>query len=203
MAAAGPAPRGFSLTGARPLQYGAAANNTSSSTQRKQHWRLTALAPATPRLAARAADAHRGWRSPAGPHGKCSPRAGRRRGTTCADVHCGGRSALGAAAGAEAAPAPSRPLAHPPSPDLSRVSGTHGLCRSVRFFPRSPPLRPRFAGRSSAGRLPALRGVFAIPARRRKPGREKGNTCSFSIRLYAFVCLSLKCSQVVIVHKKR
>lgn len=57
MAAAGPAPRGFSLTGARPFQYGAAANNTGGSTQRKQHWRLTAPASAAPRLAARARDA--------------------------------------------------------------------------------------------------------------------------------------------------
>ncbi|KAM4670290.1 uncharacterized protein AAGF69_003384 isoform 2-T2 [Amazona ochrocephala] len=66
MAAAGPAPRGSSLTGDRPFQYGAAANNTSSSTQRKQHWRLTALAAAAPRLAARAADAHRARALPRG-----------------------------------------------------------------------------------------------------------------------------------------
>lgn len=73
MAAAGPAPRGCSRAGARPFQYGAAANNTSAPTQRKQHWRRTALAPAAPRLAARAADAHRGPRSAARPHGKRSP----------------------------------------------------------------------------------------------------------------------------------
>lgn len=73
MAAAGPAPRGCSRAGARAFQYGAAANNTSASTQRKQHWRRTALAPAAPRLAVRAADAHRGPRSAAPPHGKRSP----------------------------------------------------------------------------------------------------------------------------------
>lgn len=160
MAAAGPAPRGFSLTGARPLQYGAAANNTSSSTQRKQHWRLTALAPAAPRLAARAADAHRGWRSPAGHHGKCSPRAGKRRETTCADVHCGGRSALGAAAGAEAAPAPSQPSFSRPVAGLGDTPALQ--VRAV--FPQEPPLRPRSAGRGSAGRLPALRGGLRDPS---------------------------------------
>lgn len=157
MAAAGPAPRGFSLTGARPFQYGAAANNTSGSTQRKQHWRLTALAPAAPQLAARAADARRGGRPPARPHGKCSLCAGRRRETTSAAMHCGGgrRGAEAAAAAAVSAWLGSARLCPAAPPRLGR-SRLLEACppRGIRAFflpepARSPlpPAAPALPGR--------------------------------------------------------
>lgn len=163
MAAAGPAPRGFSLTGARPFQYGAAANNTSGSTQRKQHWRLTALAPAAPQLAARAADARRGGRPPARPHGKCSLCAGRRRETTSAAMHCGGgrRGAEAAAAAVSArlgSALPRRSSPARPVPAAGGLPASRDPCvfsAGARSQPPAPR-RPRFARQSSAVRLPAL-----------------------------------------------
>lgn len=137
MAAAGPAPRGCSRAGARPFQYGAAANNTSASTQRKQHWRRTALAPAAPRLAARASDAHRGPRSAARPHGKRSLCWARRREAARPARLCGcGRSAG----------VPAILGAFPRSWGHSRLAGPAALFSGSSFRPApaaGPPERPR------------------------------------------------------------
>lgn len=189
MAAAGPAPRGFSLTGARPFQYGAAANNTSSSTQRKQHWRRTALAPAAPPLAARAADARGGLAlfpppPPPRPHGKCSLRGGGRE-TTRPAMHRG-----------RPPRAPGGPLAlRRPGlrcPALSRPSSVRlvprpgGVPALLFFLRESRPPHPE---------LPLCLDV-RLPARRRGPrpqrrasGGERGKTRGFSIRLHALGCL--------------
>lgn len=212
MAAAGPAPRGFSLTGARPFQYGAAANNTSGSTQRKQHWRLTALAPAAPQLAARAADARRGGRPPARPHGKCSLCAGRRRETTSAAMHCGGgRRGAEAAAAAVPVPVPARLGSAPPLLPGSAGPGCWRPARlagSVRFFcrnplaapcPPPPPLCQAEFGRAAPGPSEGPRRPRAGLAKRRgKHLRILDQASCFCLLVRYF-----KCSQLVMVHKKR
>lgn len=150
MAAAGPAPRGCSRAGARPFQYGAAANNTSASTQRKQHWRRTALAAAALRLAARAADAHRGPRSAARPHGKrslCWANCGRLRVLPCLVVPAGSRfGALPAILGA-----------FPRSWERSRLTGAAALLSRSSFGPS---------------------GVSPARPQRLKSGERQGKTCS-------------------------
>lgn len=173
MAAAGPAPRGSSLTGARPFQYGAAANNTSSSTQRKQHWRLTALAPAAPPLAARPADAHRGSRSPPRLHGKCSLAAGRRRETTCAAMHCGRRASRPRPSPCPGPrPAPARPLSFRPGRDRGAVPAAHGARRFPPGAPFSAPALPGGVGacgcRPAAGGSPEPQGSAASLTKRRE-----------------------------------
>lgn len=168
MAAAGPAPRGCSRAGARPFQYGAAANNTSASTQRKQDWRRTALAPAAPRLAARAADAHRRPRSAARHHGKCSLCWASRCETARPAGHChSGRSAVRAVL---------RFCGHSRRPGLV-----------LRAFPRSWEYS-RLAGAAALFSGSSFRSSGAPPAcpQRRKSGGRK--TCSFLTALEAFVC---------------
>lgn len=147
MAAAGPAPRGCSRAGARPFQYGAAANNTSASTQRKQDWRRTALASAAPRLAARAADAHRGPRSAARHHGKCSLCWANRWETARPARHChSGRSAVRDRSAV--------PRAFPRSWESSRLAGAAALLRE---------------------QLSVLRSVSGVPAVPQVRRTEKGN----------------------------
>lgn len=154
MAAAGPAPRGFSLAGARPFQYGAAANNTSSSTQRKQHWRRTALPAAAPRLAARAADARRGGRAlPRGFTG--SVVCGRR--TTRAAMHRGGR-------------------AH--SLPVRRPRGSRGALPRFRRPSRSGSFRPTGAGGTPALQEPCGCSPPGAPAQPRLCQAESGGAAA-------------------------
>lgn len=175
MAAAGPAPRGFSLAGARPFQYGAAANNTSSSTQRKQHWRRTALPAAAPRLAARAADARRGGRAlPRGFTG--SVVCGRR--TTRAAMHRGGRAhslpvrrPRGSRAALPRFRRPSRSGSFRPTGagcwGHTRLAGAVRVCSAGS--PRSAPALPgrvRGRGGPSCGGSPGPEGSAAGLARR-------------------------------------